>query len=347
MHCVITGVTGLRNRGVEALVLPIIEGVRAKYPDAKITLATNTPPFDAMRLDVLGIDVIHFAQPGNLQSVRNLMGKIVGGGNNRLKRLHDAIKSSDMLIVTGGDVFSSEYSGLARHLGPVRVAIDNRVPVVLLAHSLGPFKTEKEVATFQEVSRKLSLVTLREKKSYDYSIEVLETDPAKTHLTADVAFLLKPESEEKIDKIRKYYGLEADRPTLALGVSGGITKYLNSKPEAHIDAWKQFVRWATEKYGMQILIVPHVQEVTARNDDRIVATNLVAELEFDPAVKVASMNHDAREYKGLIKSCDMVISERMHACIGGLSTGTPTVSVKYSVKAEGIMQDFFRRRRLK
>lgn len=35
----------------------------------------------------------------------------------------------------------------------------------------------------------------------------------------------------------------------------------------------------------------------------------------------------------------MVIAERMHACIAGLSSGICTVAVGYSIKAEGILND--------
>ncbi len=46
----------------------------------------------------------------------------------------------------------------------------------------------------------------------------------------------------------------------------------------------------------------------------------------------------AAELKGLIAGSDMLIAERMHAAIAGLSSGVCTVAVGYSIKAEGIMR---------
>ena len=50
MKIVITGVTGFRNRGVEALVRPTVENLLLRYPDAEITIATWSPDYDAQRL---------------------------------------------------------------------------------------------------------------------------------------------------------------------------------------------------------------------------------------------------------------------------------------------------------
>ena len=40
MKLVITGITGMRNRGVEAIVVPTIEGLRRNNPDIEIDILT-------------------------------------------------------------------------------------------------------------------------------------------------------------------------------------------------------------------------------------------------------------------------------------------------------------------
>lgn len=341
MKYVVTGVTGLRNRGVEALVVPIVENIQSIDGSAEITVVTNTPPFDKQRLSKYGVEVARFANRSRSESLQNLVRLALSRSKGPFAKLTDLIRQADRLVVTGGDVLSSEYSGLQRHLAPVEVAIANKVPVVLLAHSLGPFKKKSEVDTFRKVGNQLSLVTLREQLSYEYSLNTLGTPKTKTHLTADVAFLLEPEEKDRVTAIRNYYGLDPDKPTLALGISGGISKYMKSDSANHTKSWKQFIGKVRKEHDLQILVIPHVQEISANNDDRIAATKLASSLGYDPGVKIASLSHTASEFKGLVGSCDMVISERMHACIAGLSTATPTVAIKYSVKAEGIMKDFF------
>ncbi|MCX7593406.1 MAG: polysaccharide pyruvyl transferase family protein, partial [Fischerella sp.] len=75
------------------------------------------------------------------------------------------------------------------------------------------------------------------------------------------------------------------------------------------------------------------------NDDRILAGHLLRLFKFDPRVHFAGADHTASEFKGLIGACDLVVAERMHAAIAGLSSGVCTLPIGYSIKAEGIMTD--------
>jgi colanic acid/amylovoran biosynthesis protein len=87
----------------------------------------------------------------------------------------------------------------------------------------------------------------------------------------------------------------------------------------------------------QIIIIPHVQD--GLNDDRILASDIHKSFNYDPRIHLAGGDHSASEFKGLISACDMLVAERMHAAIAGLSSGVCTVVVGYSVKAEGIVTD--------
>jgi polysaccharide pyruvyl transferase WcaK-like protein len=52
MSVLITGVTGLRNRGVEALVTTTIEQIRNLNPDIAINVLTQTPDYDQLKLNL-------------------------------------------------------------------------------------------------------------------------------------------------------------------------------------------------------------------------------------------------------------------------------------------------------
>lgn len=47
-------------------------------------------------------------------------------------------------------------------------------------------------------------------------------------------------------------------------------------------------------------------------------------------------NLGAAKTKGYISQMDMLIAARMHCCVGGLSTATPTLFVTYSNKGKGM-----------
>ena len=93
--------------------------------------------------------------------------------------------------------------------------------------------------------------------------------------------------------------------------------------------------------GAEVIVIPHVQTSLPDNDDRIIATTLLKRLSHPERVTLAGWDHSAAEFKGIISECELVIGERMHACIAGLGSGVPTVAVGYSIKADGVMRSIF------
>jgi len=58
MNVVITGVTGFRNRGVEALVRTKIDQMLINDSELKFTILTNTPNYDCERLSHRSVEFI-------------------------------------------------------------------------------------------------------------------------------------------------------------------------------------------------------------------------------------------------------------------------------------------------
>jgi colanic acid/amylovoran biosynthesis protein len=244
-----------------------------------------------------------------------------------------------LVIASGGDVFSSEYGNLQWHLMPLEYALKHAVPVVFLAHSVGPFRTREESNSWTEVARHSSLITVRESLTYHYVTRELGLPPRLVHLVGDPAFLLAPPPEGTVERLLKAYGVERDRPTVALAISQGISHFAGISRHEHFEAWRQVVRMLLDELGAQVILIPHVQSASVNNDDRLIATDLLRSLNFAPDIRLVGGDHSASEFKGMIAACDLVVAERMHAAIAGLSSGVCTVVVGYSVKAKGIMTD--------
>ncbi|MBW4691504.1 MAG: polysaccharide pyruvyl transferase family protein [Lyngbya sp. HA4199-MV5] len=341
MKAVITGITGLRNRGVEALVVPTIEQLQQRHPDLAISVLTKTPDYDHLRLQTYQAEVINdsLRRPpqSRLGKIRAKLTQLRSTGSSHHTAIKERLQSASIVIASGGDVFSSDYGALPRHLQPLEIALDAGVPVMFLAQSIGPFKRQDEIDTWRKVALRSKLITVREEISYNYLTKDLKLSPHLVKHTADPAFLLAPPPPETIAKMLNFYGIDRDRPTIALGISQGITRYANCNYDHHLKAWYEVIQRLLDELKAQVILIPHVQEIAANNNDCILATNLMRLLAFNPHVRVASADHTASEFKGLISACDMVIAERMHAAIAGLSTGVCTVAVGYSIKAEGIM----------
>jgi polysaccharide pyruvyl transferase WcaK-like protein len=252
-------------------------------------------------------------------------------------------QTADLVVATGGDVFASEYGhrSLLSHLAPLQVAKNLGKPFFFAAHSIGPFKSAADRKAFLDVAGDAAGISVREGKSYDYVTRELGLPQDRVAHTADAAFLLKIPASEHLARLRAYHGFDGSRPVIALTPSQAICNWMNSDYDQHFRTWCAVVDMLLRELDAGLILVPHVQEISPKNDDRVLATELVRHFNFDPRLQIAGGDYSASEFKGIISQCDMVVSERMHSCIAGLSSGVCTVAIGYSVKAEGILGDLF------
>lgn len=338
---VITGITGLRNHGVEALVSTACTQLRKISPDCEITVLTLDPYYDQRLLAntaKAARTTLHVKKEPLKSKIKNSLTTAVGRGNAATIKM---IKDADLVIASGGDVLSSDYGGLEAHLRPLRIAQDHGVSVAILGHSIGPFKTEEEAQSFVSVAEKSILVSAREPITYEYLTQDLKLEKSLVHNASDVAFLLPLPDSKIIDAMATHYGINPARNTVALAISQGMSRYASFNRTDHLNAITETTKFIIEELDCDVMLVPHVQDVSPGNDDRNITTDVLKTLAWHPRVKAIHGHHTASEYKGLISRCQLVFAERMHAGIAGLGTCVPTMPIGYSIKSYGIMKDFF------
>ena len=342
---VFTGITSFRNHGVEALVVSAIAQLRERLPNATFTVLDREPEFDNSRQ--AGSDV-RFAQdytirPLYASKLRNTLTRAVPSLDRYAESARAEIASATCVIASGGDVFASEYGhrSLQTHLAPLKIARKHGKPFFLAAHSIGPFKNDTDREAFLGVAKDSAGITVREAKSFEYVTKELGLPTSLVTLTADAAFLLSKPGPERLAKMRAYHGFTGTRPVIALTPSQAICNWMNSNYDLHFKVWCGVVDMLLRELDAGIIFVPHVQETSPKNDDRVLATAIVRHFDFDPRLQIAGGDYSASEFKGIISQCDLVVAERMHACIAGLSSAVCTVAIGYSVKAEGILCDLF------
>lgn len=346
MKILISAITGFRNRGVEALVRTTIEQISQRQPDATFGLMTETSDYDIARLGKTeNIKLIDCSYQRRFKS--NRFNRLRTKASNVYKPIgidygivSSSLENASAVIASGGDMFSSDYgmSALQNNLRPLEIAIKANVPIIFAAQSIGPFTEDAHAEKWLTVARRTKLITVREEMSYKYLTQKLRLPSHLVKHVADPAFLLAPTNNGK--DMLKNYGLDLSKPVIALAVSQGISRYASGcNYDQHLSTLKDLTLMLVNELQAQVLLVPHVQEVRTNNDDRVIASKLLRALNFNSNVKIAGLDHSASEFKALIGACDMVIAERMHAAIAGLSSGVCTVVVGYSVKGIGIMTD--------
>ena len=228
MNILITGHDTFHNRGCQALVYTTTAILRSAFPDAVFTVLSWDPEYDEprMRADHPEIPVRfirHRFQVGEF-SRRNRLWMTLYRAGLRTDRilwtqaaLYGAIKSADLVVVSGGDILGDYGDEAIRHyLFPVAVAQTLGKPVYVFAQSISPHSTEEMRRFVGRHLERAALVTVRERLSYDYVKSLGARVPVR--LTADPAFLLQPSRGERVAAILKKEGLEGSpRPWIVTG----------------------------------------------------------------------------------------------------------------------------------
>jgi colanic acid/amylovoran biosynthesis protein len=335
--CILAGITGVRNRGVEALVVTTVEQFRLRRPDLEIRVLTRTPELDAAALRELDGATFHAAHARTRSEI--WQHRAARALTPAFSPLHSHIAGAEFVALSGGDLFGPDYGSSAIQFGlwPARIALHADTPFVLLAQSIGPFHNMDDGETFLSVVRQAKQIAAREAITRGYLVEELRLATERVALVADPAFLLNPPPRDTCVAMLRELGIPEGARIVALAPAMSLTRIRGLRRADLVAKWRAVARVALDEWDAHVLLVPHVQELDEDGNDAVLAREIASSLGDPARVHVADGDRRAAEFKGLIGQCDLVVSQRMHAAIAGLSSGVPTVAVGFSIKYPGIM----------
>ena len=252
------------------------------------------------------------------------------------------LNASFIADIRGGDSLSDIY-GLRRFiLGslPLLSALLLGRPYILLSQTYGPFRTR--------IARRLAALTLRRASEVwtrdRRCIPIVEALAGRTpQFSPDVAFTLTPTRPTAMTLEPPSTDLENASVLVGLNVSGllymgGYTgDNMFGLRSNYRDVVEQIVTVLLEQTSATILIVPHT--FGAEMEETASAALLESTLARHPGrVARLATRLGAGEVKWLIGRTHFFVGARMHACIGALSQGVPTVGLGYSDKFIGVFE---------
>jgi colanic acid/amylovoran biosynthesis protein len=348
MNFLITNMTGFRNKGCEATTKAIVNEIAQLQDSAKFKIFTEDVDYNAFWIPKYK-NVSFLISPFRRQYFfrglsflpRWWQYRLIGKSRVSLliRKAVETFHQADAVLSSGGDVFSSTYGNLARHLAPLRVAASFGKPIILVGHSIGPFENQSEYKAFVKTMKYVQLITVRDSLSLEY-LKNMKLKSARIELTVDPAFCLEPDME-KVEKSFKIYNIPREKILIGVAPSQGIAYYSRTSYQSHFNTLGKLIGFLTEKLGCHVILIPHVHESSVTNDDRVICELLHRKLGFPKNVTMISLTHSAEEIRAIVSTLDLMIAERMHAAIASLSQNVPTFVVGYSVKVEGILGDIF------
>ncbi|MDX2175408.1 MAG: polysaccharide pyruvyl transferase family protein [Candidatus Sumerlaeia bacterium] len=320
MKIALIGVSGLRNRGMEALVAVLVDGLKARHPDARIRMFTKVSDYE--KRYCAGDPCV------------SLESSIVEGATDRLRavigrvaapRLHPhfaTLRGADLIVFTGGDVLTDSYGpGSYEHfLRQLELAIATGRPVAAPALSAGPLPKGASPVRLLRAFERLAHLSFREERSLAFARSIgLRRDAP---VVPDLAVLLRPTERP------------AAVPPVLIAPSMGFARWSGLDGAAHLDALARFAGHALREWGAPVGIVAHTHERNPEADDRRIAAELAERIGGAPVVY--EEDQPAAWYKARLASAEFVLAERMHAAVGAFSSGVPGMVLAYSLKAHGL-----------
>jgi colanic acid/amylovoran biosynthesis protein len=335
-NVLITGITSCESRGVEALARTIAERLNTEGVN-KVTVLTQTPALDEQALAPTGARCVAdpFVVSRSWQQMRPQESPA-----ELTARSEQLLAEADLVIATGGDLHTTDYGVSTPYLRALTAAQQRDIPSAMIGQSVGPFDDPAEAEAWLAVAAQCQLLTVRESLTHGYLVGKLGLAAHRVQLSSDPAFLLPTTTGERTSAVLKSLGLAPGEPYICLAPSQGITRFSALEEAQHTAALTRLASSLVRTRQMPVLLVPHCHDSRPHNDDRILAAH-IAEAVGMPQVMALPGAQTASDYKGVLSRAELVISERLHAAIGALSSGVPAIAIGHSHKFNGVLAETY------
>lgn len=340
------------NRGCEAIVRGTTKILRAHFKDPRFVCLShfqNEEQFQKQKAQEYDEDIEHlhsnrlsknkivknFWKPSYLTYAYDHLRRPERVKYRVYEQMIPLLDDAAAVLSVGGDNYSLDYGVLRTFTDLDDVVIENGKPIVLWGASVGPFSAMPDYERFMsEHLRKTTGIFARESATIDYlnSIGVKEN----VHAVADPAFVMDAVKPEGIDD-----EFPIDEESIGLNFSPLMAKYVTN---GNLEEWTltaaRIVSHVAKATDMPIYLIPHV--TSPHSDDHAFMQEVVNRIDdSNNKITLIPPKYSAEETKWIISRMTVFAGARTHSTIAALSSGVPTLSFAYSIKAQGINQDIF------
>lgn len=334
-----------RNRGCEAIVRGTMEILSASFgPETTVRAGVMAAP-ETVALQQAGeidprVRNISVSRVGSRFTRKWFMGqanaKLGTSFQHHTRDLIGPAQGVRAALQLGGDNYSLDYGHVMDYVAVDRFLQRQGVPVFIWGASVGPFDKEPKLArVLHDHLKTLDGIFVRETRTQAYLARYGITE--NVYLVADPAFVMQKTAPS--DAVQ---ALVTD-DTIGINISPLVARFAGAES---VDAWRAqaaaMIEACAARTKRPILLIPHVGSPLPDEDDYAFLRSLKARVEATAGVTVAIVPAlGAAELKWIIGRCAAFAGARTHSTIAALSSHVPTLSLSYSVKAQGINEDIF------
>lgn len=330
-----------QNRGCEAIVRGTTKILRKYFDDPifpYLGVYQSHDQFEQQKTKEYDSDIIYLHTPflhgkyhpmryiryGITQTSQSLTGTML------YKDMIPYLAQSKAVLAVGGDNYSLDYGIPKSDTAYDTFVLSHKKPLYYWGASVGPFSGNPKYEIFMKQHlQSITRIFSRESMTTDYlaSIGIKEN----VIDVADPAFAMDAVKPSDADEL----GIENN--AVGLNFSPLMAKYVTS---GNLNEWKNIVakilKKIQENIDCPLYLVPHVmsQDYTFMHD-------VLRMLPNNDSINLISQKYNAEELKWIIGQMKCFAGARTHSTIAALSTYVPTLSLAYSIKANGINRDIF------
>jgi colanic acid/amylovoran biosynthesis protein len=330
----------LLNRGCEAIVRSTIDLLDSVHDNISFISAPYfTGGIDADYLQLQQENLKHLSPkpPSKRYTLRWLVNKLSSTSRARGHISFDhLLESSSACIIVGGDNLSLDYGEWLPKVqfDVMNYLCDMNVKTFIIGASIGPFNNNNSIEQYAiKTLKRVTHIYVRERLTEKYLNDLGVKENVKW--APDPAFTLSksmPTLPEDIGDLIEKNCVGINLSPLFEKKYGGMNVWIEQATE--------LVKAVNEKLDVPIILIPHVFNHSS-NDFEFLSSVFAKIKQECPNVYLLPPNYNSCELKWVISKMDLFIGARTHSTVAALSESVPTVSLGYSIKAEGINRDIF------
>lgn len=265
--------------------------------------------------------------------------------NSRIFNAYKDFIEADLIVGMGGGFYNDNYyQSLPGRLFHLFLGKTLAKPVVISAHSVGPFNWTYYRWMAQFVFRQIDLICLRDRDSLNH-LALMDLKKTRIEVVADSAWLLRPSEAKWARETLEFEHVPLSRPLVS--VSLFCWRFFQTKPwveghQQYLRAVAKIVTRLIEQKQFHVVFLSTCTDLGGNpTDDRRVAKEILELL--DPNLvkhtTIIKGEYKPEEIKSLYGQMHLHIGTRMHSVILAAAMKTPVVGIAYEFKMVGVMRE--------
>jgi len=302
-NILISGYYGFDNIGDESILRAVVNGIRERVPDCRLTVLSHDP---AATREKYGVDAVDRMAP--LDILR-------------------AVRRCDMLISGGGSLLQDVTSSksLQYYLWIIRLAKRFGKKVFIYSQGIGPIDRDANRRATAKVLRTVDGIVVRDERSANLLAEI-GVPRDKVVITADPVLRMPRVDKSRGTEALRKAGVPEQR---ALTVGWAIRERdVNSAFVAEI---RKSILWLRERYGAESVLIPFHYE-----EDLAVCRAIAAQT--DGAAICLQEKYLSEDMLSVIGNMDLLVGVRLHSLIYAAIMGVPMAGISYDPKCTAFLR---------